>query len=197
MKKAIIILSTILFMYSCDVVQQIGGAYNLLQCKYDYNSIDNIQIAGINLGKGKSVSVLQIASLTTILSGGTLQNIPLSMVINLDVANPNEKASAFLNGMDYEIELNDMELTSGKLDTPVRIEPGGSQVVPLSIGVDLKNLMNRYSKEKVSGEMSRFLGISPGQTKVTVKLWPKVLIGNTPIKSPAHIPVTFLVGKKK
>ena len=197
MKKAIIILSTILFMYSCDVVQQIGGAYNLLQCKYDYNSIDNIQIAGINLGKGKSVSVLQIASLTTILSGGTLQNIPLSMVINLDVANPNEKAAAFLNGMDYEIELNDMELTSGKLDTPVRIEPGGSQVVPLSIGVDLKNLMNRYSKEKVSGEMSRFIGITPGETKVTVKLWPKVLIGNTPIKSPAHIPVTFLVGKKK
>lgn len=197
MKKAIIILSTILFMYSCDVVQQIGGAYNLLQCKYDYNSIDNIQIAGINLGKGRSVSVLQIASLTTILSGGTLQNIPLSMVINLDVANPNEKASAFLNGMDYEIELNDMELTSGKLDTPVRIEPGGSQVVPLSIGVDLKNLMNRYSKEKVSGEMSRFIGITPGETKVTVKLWPKVLIGNTPIKSPAHIPVTFYVGKKK
>ena len=197
MKKAIIILSTILFMYSCDVVQQIGGAYNLLQCKYDYNSIDNIQIAGINLGKGKSVSVLQIASLTTILSGGTLQNIPLSMVINLDVANPNEKAAAFLNGMDYEIELNDMELSSGKLDTPVRIEPGGSQVVPLSIGVDLKNLMNRYSKEKVSGEMSRFIGITPGETKVTVKLWPKVLIGNTPIKSPAHIPVTFLVGKKK
>ena len=197
MKKAIIILSTILFMYSCDVVQQIGGAYNLLQCKYDYNSIDNIQIAGINLGKGRSVSVLQIASLTTILSGGTLQNIPLSMVINLDVANPNDKASAFLNGMDYEIELNDMELTSGKLDTPVRIEPGGSQVVPLSIGVDLKNLMNRYSKEKVSGEMSRFIGITPGETKITVKLWPKVLVGNTPIKSPTHIPVTFYVGKKK
>ena len=197
MKKAIIILSTILFMYSCDVVQQIGGAYNLLQCKYDYNSIDNIQIAGINLGKGKSVSVLQIASLTTILSGGTLQNIPLSMVINLDVANPNEKAAAFLNGMDYEIELNDMELSSGQLDVPVRIEPGESQVVPLSIGVDLMNLMNRYSKEKVSGEMSRFIGITPGETKVTVKLWPKVLIGNTPIKSPAHIPVTFLVGKKK
>ena len=197
MKKAIIILSTILLMYSCDVVQQIGGAYNLLQCKYDYNSIDNVQIAGINLGKGKSVSVLQIASLTTILTGGTLQNIPFSMVVNLDVANPNEKASAYLNGMDYQIELNDMELTSGKLDTPVRIEPGGSQVVPLSIGVDLMNLMNRYSKEKVSSEMSRFIGISPGETKVTVKLWPKVLIGNTPIKSPAHIPVTFYVGKKK
>lgn len=196
MKKAIIILSTILLMYSCDVVKQIGGAYNLSQCKYDYNSIDNIQIAGIDLGKGKSVSILEIASLTTILSGGSLQNIPFSMVLNLDVENPNEKDAAYLNGMDYMIELNDMEFSSGKLDVPVRIEPGKSSVIPLSIGVDLKNLMNRYSKEKVSSEMSRFLGVSPGQTKVTVKLWPKVLIGDVPIKSPAHIPVTFLFGKK-
>ena len=196
MKKSIIILSTILLMYSCDVVKQIGGAYNLMQCKYDYKSIDNIQIAGIDLGKGKSVSILEIASLTTILSGGSLQNIPFSMVLNLDVENPNEKDAAYLNGMDYMIELNDMEFSSGKMDVPVRIEPGKSAVIPLSIGVDLKNLMNRYSKDKVSSEMSRFLGISPGQTKVTVKLWPKVLIGDVPIKSPAHIPVTFLFGKK-
>ena len=196
MKKSIIILSTILLMYSCDVVKQIGGAYNLMQCKYDYKSIDNIQIAGIDLGKGKSVSILEIASLTTILSGGSLQNIPFSMVLNLDVENPNEKDAAYLNGMDYMIELNDMEFSSGKMDVPVRIEPGKSAVIPLSIGVDLKNLMNRYSKDKVSSEMSRFLGVSPGQTKVTVKLWPKVLIGDVPIKSPAHIPVTFLFGKK-
>ena len=183
-------------MCSCDVVKQIGGAYNLLQCKYDYNSIDNVQIAGINLGKAKSLSIVDIASLTSILTGDVLQNIPFSMVLNLDVENPNEKTAAFLNGMDYTIEVNDMEFTTGKLDVPVRIEPGKSSVVPLSIGLDLKSLMNRYSKSKVSSEMSRFLGISPGQTKVTVKLWPKVLIGDVPITSPAHIPVTFLVGKK-
>ncbi|NLZ94582.1 MAG: LEA type 2 family protein [Bacteroidales bacterium] len=197
MKKAIIILSTILLMYSCDAVKQIGGAYNFIQCKYDYNSIDNVELAGINLGKAKSVSVLQIASLTTILSGGALQSIPFSMMLNLDVENPNEKGTAILNGMDYTIELNDMEFTNGQIDTPVRIEPGESTVIPLSIGLDLKNLINRYSKDKVSSEMSRFLGISPGQTKVTVKLWPKVLIANKAIKTPAHIPVTFYVGKKK
>ncbi len=196
MKKITIILSTILLLYSCDVVKQIGGAYNLSQCKYDYNSIDNIEIAGINLGKSKAISIAEIATLTTILAGGSMQNIPFSMTLNLDVENPN-KAAAYLNGLDYTIELNDMEFTTGKLDTPIRIEEGASSVIPLSIGVDLKSLMNRYSKNKVSTEMSRFLGISPGQTKVTVKLWPRVLIGDVPIKSPAHIPVTFLFGSKK
>ena len=194
-KKTTIILSTILLLFSCNVFKQVGGAYNLLQCKYDYNSIENIEIAGVNLGKPKSVSIAEIATLSTILSGGNLQNIPFSMTLNLDVENPNE-APAYLNGLDYMIELNDMEFTSGKLDVPVRIDAGQTSVIPLSIGIDLKNLMNRYSKDKVASEMSRFLGVSPGQTKVTVKLWPKVLIGDVAIKSPAHIPVTFLYGNK-
>lgn len=183
-------------MFSCDVMKQIGGAYNLTQCKYDYNSITNIEVAGVNLGKSKSLSIADIATLSTILGGGSLQNIPFSMVLNLDVLNPNEKA-AYLNGLDYEIELNNMEFASGKLDVPLRIEPGKTSVLPLSIGIDLKNLINRYSKDRVATEMSRFIGISPGETKVSVKLWPKVLIGDVPIKSPTYVPVTFVFGGSK
>ena len=195
MKKAIIILSTIFFIYGCDIMNQIGGAINLSQCKYDYESINNIKVAGVNLGKGNSLSIVDIASLSTILSGGNLQTIPFSMTLNLKVINPNE-AAAFLNGLEYLIELNDMEFSTGKLDVPLRVEAGKEAILPLSIGLDLRNLMNRYSQDRVTSEMSRFLGISPGQTKVSVKLWPTMLIGNTPIKSPAHIPVTFLFGGK-
>lgn len=195
MKKAIIILSTIFFIYGCDIMNQIGGAINLSQCKYDYESINNIKVAGVNLGKGNSLSIVDIASLSTILSGGNLQTIPFSMTLNLKVINPNE-AAAFLNGLEYLIELNDMEFSTGKLDVPLRIEAGKEAILPLSIGLDLRNLMNRYSQDRVTSEMTKFLGISPGQTKVSVKLWPTMLIGNTPIKSPAHIPVTFLFGGK-
>ncbi|HTN68278.1 MAG TPA: LEA type 2 family protein [Dysgonamonadaceae bacterium] len=196
MKKTLIIFSAVLLMYGCDVVKQFGGAYNLSQCKYDYNSIDNIQIAGVNIGQGKSLSIANIATLSTILAGGNLQNIPFNMTLNLDVLNPNE-APAYLNGLDYMIELNDMEFANGKLDTPLRIEGGETSLLPLSIGLDLRNLINRYSQDKVASEMSRFLGVSAGQTKVTVKLWPKILVGDVPITSPTYIPVTFLFGENK
>ena len=183
-------------MYGCNVFEQIGGAYNLSQCKYDYKSIDNIEVAGLKLGKGKSISIANLASLSTIIAGGNMQTIPFSMTLNLDVLNPNENA-AFLNGLDYLIELNDMEFSTGKLNVPLRIEAGKTSVLPLSIGVDLKNLMNRYSQERVTSEMSRFLGISPGETKISVKLWPTLIVGDMPIKSPAYIPVTFLYGGTK
>lgn len=195
MKKTILLSLLVFALASCDVLNQIGGAIKLSQCDYKYNSIANMQLAGINLGDGTSISLSNFASLSSILTGGNLQTIPFSMTLNMDVTNPNQ-AAAFLNALDYAIEINDMEFTTGKMDVPIRVEPGQTTVLPISIGVDLKNLMNRYSRDRVAREMSGFLGLSSDATKVTVKLWPKVMVGNTPIKVPAAIPVVFNFGGK-
>lgn len=192
--KKIFLLSLLIFaLTSCDVLNQIGGAIQLSQCDYKYNSINNMQLAGINLGDGSSISLSNFASLSSILTGGNMQSIPFSMTLNMDVKNPNQSA-AFLNALDYAIEVNDMEFTTGKMDIPIRVEPGQTTVLPLSIGVDLKNLINRYSRDRVAKEMSGFLGLSSDETRVTVKLWPRVMVGNTPIKVPAPIPVVFTFG---
>lgn len=195
MKKLILLFSMTFLLNSCDIVNQIGGAYTLSQCEYTYNSLTNIQLAGINLGNASGFSVSNLARIATVLAGANLQSIPFTMTLNIDVKNPNQ-AAAFLNALDYSIEINQMEFVAGKMDIPVRIEPGATQKLPISVGVDLKELMNRYSQERVANEMSAFLGITPEETKVTVKLWPKVMINNTSIKSPAAIPVVFTFGGK-
>ena len=193
MKKTFLLSLLIFALTSCDVLNQIGGAIQLSQCEYKYNSITDMQLAGINLGDGSSISLSNFASLSSILTGGSLQTIPFSMTLNMDVTNPNQ-AAAFLNALEYAIEINEMEFTTGKMDVPIRVESGQTTVLPLSIGVDLKNLMNRYSRDRVAKEMSGFLGLSSDETKVTVKLWPKLMVGNTPIKVPAPIPVVFTFG---
>lgn len=195
MKKLILLLSVALLMSGCDVWNQIGGAYNLSQSEYKYKSVSNIQLAGVNLGDGSSVSVSNLATIATILSGANRQTIPFNMTLNMDVTNPN-KAAAFLNALDYSININDMEFVEGKMDVPLRIEPGETQTFPIPISVDLKNLMNRYSQQRVANEMGSFLGITPDETTVTVKLWPKLMVGQTPIKVPAPIPVVFKFGGK-
>ncbi len=196
MKKTVLLFLLIFSLSSCDILNQIGGAIQLSQCEYTYNSIDEMQLAGINLGDGSSISLSNFASISSILTGGSLQTIPFSMTLKMDVKNPNQ-AAAFLNALEYAIEINEMEFTTGKMDVPIRVEPGQTAVLPLSIGVDLKNLMNRYSRDRVAREMSSFLGLSSDETKVTVKLWPKLMVGNTPIKVPAPIPVVFTFGGDK
>ena len=183
-----------LLLNGCDVVNRIGGAYQLSQSEYKYHSLADIQLAGINLGNASSISVSNLASIATILaSGSSRQNIPFSMTLNMDVTNPNSSA-AFLDALDYAILLNDMEFVEGKMDVPIRIEPGQTNVVSIPVSLDLKNLINRYSQDRVTSEMSSFLGITSKETSVTVKLWPKLTVGNTQIKVPAAIPVVFNFG---
>ena len=49
MKKVFTILIAALLIIGCDIIQRIGGAYQLSQSEYRYNSLSNIQIAGMNL----------------------------------------------------------------------------------------------------------------------------------------------------
>lgn len=196
MKKLFLLLLAVVTLNSCNIFNQIGGAYTLSQCEYKYNSLSDIQLSGINLGNASRISVSNLASISTILSGGNQQSIPFNMTLNMDITNPNN-AAAFLNALDYAIEINEMEFATGKMDIPIRIEPGDTQIMPISIGTDLKQLINRYSQDRVAREMSSFLGITSEQTKVTVKLWPKLMVGETPIRVPAPIPVVFTFGGKE
>ncbi len=195
MKKLLPILTLFFLFTSCELLNQVSGAYQLMQCDYKYNNISDIQVAGVNLGSGTSLSLSNFAAISSILTGGSLQTIPFSMTLKLDVENPN-KAAALLNALDYAIQINDMEFVQGKLDVPLRVEPGETAVLPISIGLDLKSLMNQYSRDKVSKEMSGFLGLSSEKTKVSVKLWPKLMVGGTLVKVPAAIPVEFSFGGK-
>jgi len=196
MKKIILILCAVVLMTGCDVMNKIGGAYQLSQSEYRYNSLNNIQLAGMNLGNASGISLSNLAAIATILSGGpAMQTIPFSMTLNMDVTNPNTTA-AFLDALDYAIQINEMEFVEGKMDIPIRIEPGQTTVVAVPISVDLKSLMNRYSQQRVTSEMSAFLGITPNKSSVSVKLWPKFLVGGTLVKVPAPIPVVFNFGGK-
>ncbi len=194
MKRIILIFIAAVLLNGCDVMNRIGGAYQLSQSEYKYNSLNDIQLAGIVLGNSSNISLSNLASIATVLAGGNnRQTIPFNMTLNMDVTNPNTKA-AFLDALDYAIAINDMEFVEGKMDVPIRIEPGETRVVPIPVSVDLKSLMNRYSQERVASEMSSFLGVTRNETTVSVKLWPKFTVGNTLVKVPAPIPVEFKFG---
>ena len=188
-----IVLLSLTFLPACDVMNKIGGDYRLSQSIYKYSSLNDIQLAGMKLGNASSISLSNLASVATVLAGGNKQNIPFSMTLNMDVTNPNT-AAAFLDALDYQVILNDLELVEGKMDQPIRIEAGETKVVPIPVSIDLRKLMDRYSQERVTKEMSSFLGITPNETTVMVKLWPKLTVGNTLVKVPAAIPVEFKFG---
>ncbi|GHV53730.1 hypothetical protein FACS1894181_17650 [Bacteroidia bacterium] len=176
----------------CDVMKQVGGAYNMSQCKYTYRSISNLNIAGMDLSKGVSLSYLP--RITSILTGSA-QSVPLNFTLNVNVENPNTSA-AMLQGLQYILSIDNVNFTSGTIDQALNIPAGGNQVMPFVIGFDMAALLKGESKDAVVNIAKNFLGIGDKASNVTFQIKPSFLVGNIPVTSPAYIPINFAFGGK-
>lgn len=192
MKRVILFLLVVFTFTGCGVTNELTGAYNMTQCKYNYKSISNLTVSGMNLSNG--ISALNIPKLTSILTGNA-SSIPLDFTLNLDVNNPNQ-TEALLHGLQYVISVDDVQFTTGTLNKSLNIAAGGTQTLPLTIGVDVATLMKNNSKDAVTNIVKNFVGIGSNKSNVTVQLKPTFMIGSVPITSPVYIPVSFSFGGK-
>ena len=193
MKKVIALLSFVLTMFSCDVAQQAIGAYSLTQCEYNYDSISGLSLGGVNLSSGNvASSALALASLFTSSSG----SLPMQFTLNLGVKNPGYQ-TALLNGLQYVLEIDGVEMTTGAVDSKLQVAPGEISKLPLNLSFDLKKAMSGQSADAVKNLAYNFIGIGSQSSKVTMKIKPALTIGNQAISSPSYIPISFNYGGKK
>jgi Conserved secreted protein len=188
--------SLIIVLSGCGttVGNDLSGAYNMTQCKYAYNSISNISVSGINLTSGTALSPMNLVKLTTILSGNP-SNIPLNFTVNMNVTNPNT-TPALLNKLQYEVSIDDIHFTNGMLEQAVNIPGGGTQTIPLTIGVDVAGLMKDNSQSALLNIVKNIAGISGEKSTVSLSLRPTFNIAGQPITSPIAFPVNFSFGGK-
>jgi len=195
MKKIIfgILVPVMMMLSGCNALQTgLSNAYNLANCDYKYRSISNLTISNINLSQG--LSPLMIPQVLSILSGNA-SSIPLNFTLNLDVNNPNSGVAAF-QSLLYIISIDDVRFTSGNFSQPFQVESGETKVLPMGIGVDIKELMTNNSKSAVENILKNFLGLSDTASKVTVQLKPSFKVGEQTFTSPLYIPVSFTFGGK-
>ncbi|MDH6306235.1 LEA14-like dessication related protein [Parabacteroides sp. PF5-5] len=191
--KVFLFFFAIFFTFSgCDVAKQLGSAYNFTQCKFNYNSLTNLTLSGTNLSKGLSAAnILQLTSLLT----GNASSIPLNFTLNLDVTNPNQSAAA-LSGLQYILNIDDVEFTTGTINQSFNVAANSTQVMPLTIGFDLATLLTGSSKNAVLNIAKNFLGLGNEKSNITFQVKPSFNIGGYPLTSPVYIPVSFSFGGK-
>lgn len=195
MKKTIIGLVaffTLFFLAGCGG-SGLSGMYNIARCEYKYNSISNLSLSGINLSNG--ISPLQAPRILAVLAGGT-SSIPMNFTLNLDVKNPNATTAA-LSGLQYIINIDNIQFTTGQVKQNMNIASGATQRLPLQIGFDLGTLMQRESKSAVQNITKNFIGIGSDKSNVSVQIKPTFVVGGQSITSPIYFPVNFSFGGKK
>jgi LEA14-like dessication related protein len=191
--KQLILVFAVLFICSgCDVAKQIGGAFNLTQCKFNYNSITNLSLSGTNLSKG--LTAANILQLTSLLAGNT-SSIPLDFTLNLNVSNPNQ-SEASLSGLQYILTIDNVQFTTGTINQSFHVATGETQILSLRIGLDLATLLKGESKNAILNIAKNFLGIGSQKSNVSFQIKPTFDIGGYPLTSPTFIPVYFSFGGK-
>ncbi|GHV56260.1 hypothetical protein FACS1894182_02450 [Bacteroidia bacterium] len=183
-------------MASCDVAQQVLGTYQMTQCKYDFNSISGLTLAGINLQNTSSLTSLNPLNLATLTSAFTSKSgsLPLNFTLNLDVTNPGMQA-ALLNGLGYILEIDGHEMTTGSLQKKLQIDGGQKIVLPIQMAFDLKQVLSGESLDAIKNLAFNFAGIGSSSSNVTVKLKPSFTVGNQTLASPTYIPVSFKLNR--
>jgi hypothetical protein len=182
---------------SCDVVRQITGTYNMVNCKYEYRSLEGVAVAGIDLSQG--LSLMDAPRILGLLAAGGGQSLPVALTVNLDVRNPGA-TEALMNGMEWSLSIDGVHFTSGALARRLAVAPGGSGVLPLAMTFDVAGLLRGESRNAVVGVVRNLAGLgglgggASEPSRVTLSLRPSFDVGGRAVASPVAIPVNFSFG---
>lgn len=186
------LLAATLAATSCDVARQARGAYNMVNCKYDFISIANVSVAGIDPSR---MSLADAPRLLSLLSGG-VQSIPVDFTLNLGVTNPGS-TEAMLSGMDYVLAVDGVDFTSGSAVRGLTVAPGGTGTLPLSVAFDAATLLKGEAREAAAGIVRSLTGTGGEASKVTLRIRPSFDVAGRKISSPSFIPIEIGFGGNK
>lgn len=186
LKKALIILCVTMGLASCDVLNQVAQMANFANCSFDFNSVNQIQMLGVNLSKGMTRDNLSITQGLALVNAISNRTLPVTFNVNLDVSNPNSIAASMAK-MDYIVSLNGKEVITSTLNNSLNVPANASNTITIPISTDLFQLFSGESADAIVNLAFKLAGASSDPVNVGVKLKPYISIGNQQLAYPDYI----------
>ncbi|MHC1775438.1 MAG: hypothetical protein AB9834_08505 [Lentimicrobium sp.] len=189
-KAFVAILITFAFITGCDVLEQARQVAMLAKCEFKLKSVDQLRLAGVNIQQVKKLSDLNMmdaAKITTAaLSGGSL---PLNFTLNVEARNPNA-TKAGMTRLDWILFIDDIQMVSGVNEQRVQIPGnGGTGILPLTIGIDLKQALKGKSGDAIANFGLNLAGAGNKPTRITLKAKPTIMVGSQTIAYPGYLTI--------
>lgn len=187
-KKALVILFVTVGLASCDVLTQVAQMANFATCSFDFNSLNQIQMLGIDLSKGMTRDNLNITQGLALVNAISNRSLPVTFNVNLDVKNPNSIAASMAK-MDYIISLNGKEVVSTTLNQSVSVPANSTNVVSIPIRTDLFQLFSGESADAIVNLAFKLAGANSNPVNLGIKVKPYITIGSQQLAYPDYISI--------
>jgi len=185
-KKALIILFVMMGLASCEVLNQVAQMANFANCTFNFASVNQIQMLGINLSKGMSRENLNAVQLLSLVNAISNRQLPVSFNVNVDVKNPNSIAAA-MTKMDYIISLNGKQVISTTMNQAINVPANSSSVVTIPITTDLFQLFSGESADAIVNLAFKLAGASSDPVNVGLQVKPYININGQQPAYPNYI----------
>ena len=190
------LISSLVFLLSCDVQKQLSALANLARCEYRIANLANINLAGVNITGKSSISQLSLTDVTRLAAAYASGAMPLNMTLNLDVKNPNSGPAA-LSRMAYKFRLDGQEMTTGNLNSGFSVAANATNTLPVGLNFDVKSLLAGKSKDALLNLLLNMAGQSSNPTMVGMSIKPSFNVAGQVVDFPNYFDVntSFTAGK--
>lgn len=182
-------IGVMLFMSSCDVLQQVSQMANLTRCQFRLTEVQQLTLSGINIQNIKKTSDLNIMDYGKLINAVATNNFPLDFVLNLEAKNPNP-SPAGMNKLEWILFIDDIEMTRGNLNRQISIQGNnGVSVIPLNMHFDLKKVLANKSADAIVNFAMNLAGAGNQPTRFMLKVKPTINVGGVDLAYPDFINV--------
>lgn len=186
LKRTLIILFVTAGLASCDVLTQVAQMANFANCTFDLNSVNHIEMLGINLSKGMSRENLNISQGLALVNAISNRSLPITFNVNLDVSNPNSIAASMAK-MDYILTLNGKQVVSTTMNNSVNVPAKSNSMVTIPVTTDLFQLFSGESANAIVNLAFKLAGASSNPVNVGLQVKPYITVGNQQLAYPNYI----------
>lgn len=185
-KRTLIILFVMVGLSSCEVLNQVAQVANIVNCSFNFDSVNQVKMLGINLSKGMTKTDLNATQLLNLANSLMRRELPVSFNANVNVNNPNSIAAAMAK-MDYILTLNGKQVISTTMNNGMNVPAGSSSVISIPITTDLFQLFSGESAEAILNLAFKLAGASSDPVNVGLKVKPYISINGQQLAYPDYI----------
>lgn len=187
-KRTFIILFVALGLSSCDLLTQVAQMANFANCTFDFNSINKIQMLGVNLSKGMTKDDLNATQLLNLANALMKRELPVTFNVKLDVENPNSIAAA-MSKMDYIVSLNGKQVISTTMNNSINVPAKSKNTITIPVTTDLFQLFSGESADAILNLAFKLAGASSDPVKLGLQVKPYITINNQQLSYPNYITI--------
>ncbi|NJN27080.1 MAG: hypothetical protein HC819_14430 [Cyclobacteriaceae bacterium] len=187
MKTRNLLIIPIICLMAISSCKTLMSYTSILNCDFRMKSMDNTQLAGVNIQHIKSFSDLNFAQAGKLTTAYLAGNVPLSFQLNLEGINPNAN-EATMARFDWILSIDDKQMATGTNQREFKLPANnGTQVIPLNISINLLEVLNSENKNSLLNFAFNLADAGNKPSRVGIKIKPTIYVNTVPVTYPGYL----------